>query len=83
MTNATKPKRRGRPPLEPGEKGRYQYSRVQKKKVSERQKITAEKKKLERAENRLAKLNSQAEVLKKSDRIAGKGGVVDNKFIDK
>ena len=82
MTNATKPKRRGRPPLEPGEKGRYQYSRVQKKKVSERQKISAEKKKLERAENRLAKLNNQAAVLKKSDRIAGKGGVVDNKFID-
>ena len=34
MTKAadnTQKKKRGRPPLKPGEKGRYQYSRVQKK----------------------------------------------------
>ena len=37
-------KQRGRPPLKPGEKGRYQYSKVQKKKVSERRKIASQKK---------------------------------------
>ena len=82
MTSAASPnKKRGRPPLQPGEKGRYQYSRIQKKKVSERQKITAQKKNIERAENRLEKLNNQSEALKKSDRIAGKGGVVDESTI--
>ena len=84
MTKAadnTQKKKRGRPPLKPGEKGRYQYSRVQKKKVSERQKIAAQKQSLERAEKRLQKLNKKSEALRTSDRIAGKGGVLDETTI--
>ena len=81
VADNTQKKKRGRPPLKPGEKGRYQYSRVQKKKVSERQKIAAQKQSLERAEKRLEKLNKKSEALRTSDRIAGKGGVLDETTI--
>ena len=81
-TKSTQKKSRGRPTLQPGEKGRYQYSRVQKKKVGERRKIAAQKKNIENAEKRLEKLDNQSKALKKSDQIAGKGGVLDDRLID-
>ena len=81
-TKPAQKKSRGRPTLQPGEKGRYQYSRVQKKKVGERRKIAGQKKNIENAEKRLEKLDNQSKALKKSDQIAGKGGVLDDRTID-
>tara|TARA_R100000306_G_scaffold62347_1_gene68852 strand:+ start:1147 stop:2799 length:1653 start_codon:yes stop_codon:yes gene_type:complete len=81
MTTSTT-RKRGRPPLKPGEKGRYQYSKVQEKKVKEQKKITANRMEVKRAEKRLKNLNIKSKAIQKSDRIAENGGVLDGKLID-
>ena len=52
---------RGRPKLKPGEKGKYQQSSVQKKRVEARRKLRKQKENVERAQKSLEKLTAKKE----------------------
>ena len=73
---------RGRPKLKPGEKGKYQQSSVQKKRVEARRNIKRQKEKIERAEASLKKLTKKKENIKTADKVSKQGGVIDDDFIN-
>ena len=73
---------RGRPKLKPGEKGKYQQSSVQKKRVQVRRNIKRQEQKVERAQASLEKLTKKKENIKTADKVSKQGGVVDDDFIN-
>ena len=73
---------RGRPKLKPGEKGKYQQSSVQKKRVQVRRNIKRQEQKVERAQESLEKLTKKKENIKTADKVSKQGGVVDDDFIN-
>jgi hypothetical protein len=73
---------RGRPKLKPGEKGKYQQSSVQKKRVEARRKLKRQKQEVERAQKSLEKLTAKKESIKTADKVSKQGGVIDNDIIN-
>ncbi len=73
---------RGRPKLKPGEKGKYQQSSVQKKRVEARRKLRKQKENVERAQKSLEKLTVKKESIKTADKVSKQGGVIDDDLIN-
>ena len=72
---------RGRPKLKPGEKGKYQQSSVQKKRVQVQRTLKRQKQKVEQVKTNLEKLTKKKENIKTADKVSKKGGVIDDDFI--
>ena len=72
---------RGRPKLKPGEKGKYQQSSVQKKRVQVQRTLKRQKQKVEQVKANLEKLTKKKENIKTADKVSKQGGVIDDDFI--